>query len=355
MAPRFRELTIAEVRRETPDAVSLAFEAAPEGEWAFRPGQHLTLRRPLDDEGEVRRSYSICSAPGEPLRVGIKRVEDGRFSEWACEALRPGDRIEAMPPEGRFGVAPGGAHDYLLIGAGSGITPLIAIASAVLEGEPESTVTLVYGNRDAASIMFREALEDLRDRHLTRFRLIHVLSREAQDVELLHGRIDGDRLRAMASGGLIEVEGCDGAFLCGPGEMIDAASETLSELGLPAENIHFERFTPAPDAAPPKPASERARAAAAAGARISTILDGATRSFPLRDGTVLEAAQEAGLELPFSCAGGMCCTCRCKVVEGEAEMAVNYSLEPWEVEAGYVLACQARPTTPRLVLDFDQV
>lgn len=351
----FHELTVTEVRRETPDAVSLAFEAAPEGDWAFRPGQYLTLRRRLADGGEVRRSYSICSAPGEPLRVGIKRVEDGRFSGWACEAVRAGDRIEVMPPDGRFGVAPGGAHDYLLIGAGSGITPLIAIASAVLEGEPESTVTLVYGNRDSGSIMFHEALEDLRDRHLTRFRLIHVLSREAQDVDLLHGRIDGERLRAMAASGLIELDRCDGVFLCGPGEMIDSAAEALAELGVSADRIHFERFTPAADAAPATPASDRAKAAAEAGAQISTILDGATRSFALKDGTVLEAAHAAGLELPFSCAGGMCCTCRCKVVEGEAEMAVNYSLEPWEVEAGYVLACQARPTTKTLVLDFDQV
>lgn len=354
MARGFHALTVAEVRPETPDAVSIRFDQAPEGDWAFRPGQYLTLRREIEG-AEVRRSYSICSQPGEPLRVGVKRVEEGRFSSWACDGLRAGDRIEVMAPEGRFGASVGGAHDYLLIGAGSGVTPLLAIASAVLEGEPESRVTLIYGNRDSGSIMFHESLEDLRDRHLSRFRLIHVLSREAQDVDLLHGRIDADRLRAMATGGLIEVSGCDAAFLCGPGEMIDAAAETLQGMGLAKERIHFERFTPAADAAPPKPASARAQAAAEGGARVSTVLDGATRTFPLREGTVLEAAQAAGLDLPFSCAGGMCCTCRCKVVEGEAEMDVNYSLEPWEVEAGYVLACQARPATPTLTLDFDEV
>ncbi|MEM6743751.1 MAG: 1,2-phenylacetyl-CoA epoxidase subunit PaaE [Pseudomonadota bacterium] len=350
----FRELTVAEVRRETPDAVSIAFDQPAEGDWAFRPGQYLTLRRKAEG-AELRRSYSICSAPGEPLRVGIKRVEHGRFSGWACEAVRPGDRIEVLPPEGRFGVAPGGAHDYLLIGAGSGITPLMAIAAAVLEGEPDSRVTLVYGNRDAGSIMFHEALEDLRDRHLARFRLIHVLSREAQDVDLLHGRIDGERLRAMAAGGLIDVEDCDGVFLCGPGEMIDEAAEALQGLGVAPESIHFERFAVAADAAPPKPASVCAQAAARVGAQVTAVLDGAARRFELNDGTVLDAAHAAGLELPYSCAGGMCCTCRCKVVEGAAEMDVNYSLEPWEVEAGYVLACQARPTTPTLTLDFDQV
>lgn len=354
MARGFHELTVAEVRAETADAVSVLFDQAAEGEWAFRPGQYLTLRREIEG-AEVRRSYSICSQPGEPLRVGIKRVEDGRFSSWACGALAPGERVQVMPPEGRFGVEAGGAHDYLLVGAGSGVTPLLAIASAVLEAEPESRVTLVYGNRDGRSIMFHEALEDLRDRHLTRFRLIHVLSRETQDVPLLQGRIDGDRLRAMAAGGMIDPAASDAAFLCGPGEMIDAASDVLAELGLAREAIHFERFTPAPDAAPPRPASDRARAAAEAGAEVTAILDGGALRFPLAEGTVLEAAGAAGHELPFSCAGGMCCTCRCKVVEGEAEMDVNYSLEPWEVEQGFVLACQARPTTKRLVLDFDAV
>jgi ring-1,2-phenylacetyl-CoA epoxidase subunit PaaE len=358
MAPRFHPLEIAAVTRETPDAVSLTFAVPPElaETYAFRPGQYLTLRATVEGE-DLRRSYSICAAPGEPLRVGVKRVEGGRFSTFATEGLKPGDRIEVMAPDGRFGVAPGGRHDYLLVGAGSGITPLISIARAVLAEEPESRVTLLYGNRDSASIMFLEELEDLKDRHLDRFRLVHLLSRESQDVELLHGRLDPERLETLARTGLIRPAEADGIFLCGPGDMTDAAAEALKALGAPAERIHFERFTPAADAPPPKPASDAAREAAEAGATVSTILDGARRSFPLRgEGeTVLEAAHKAGLELPYSCAGGMCCTCRCKVVEGEAEMAVNYSLEPWELEAGYLLACQARPSTDRLVLDFDAV
>ena len=357
MTPRFHPLEITDVTRETPDAVSLTFKVPPEltPDFAFRPGQYLTLRAEVDGE-DVRRSYSICAAPGEPLRVGVKRLEGGRLSGFAA-GLKPGDRIDVMPPEGRFGVAPGGRHDYLLIGAGSGITPLLSIARAVLAEEPESRVTLLYGNRDSASIMFLEELEDLKDRHLDRFRLVHLLSREAQDVELLHGRIDPARLEALARAGLIRPAEADGVFLCGPGDMTDAAARTLAALGAPEDAIHFERFTPAADAPPPKPASDAAKRAAQAGVEVSVILDGARRNFPLRrEGlTVLEAAHEAGLELPYSCAGGMCCTCRCKVVEGAAEMAVNYSLEPWELEAGYLLACQARPSTDRLTLDFDAV
>ncbi|MFO7854319.1 MAG: 1,2-phenylacetyl-CoA epoxidase subunit PaaE [Paracoccaceae bacterium] len=357
MAPRFHSLEIGAVTRETPDAVSLAFKVPPElaPDFAFRPGQYLTLRAEIDGE-DLRRSYSICAAPGEALRVGVKRIDGGRFSGFAT-ALKPGDRLEVMPPEGRFGVAPGGRHDYLLVGAGSGITPLLSIARAVLAEEPESRVTLLYGNRDSGSIMFLEELEDLKDRHLDRFRLVHLLSRESQDVELLHGRLDAERLRTLARTGLIRPAEADGIFLCGPGDMTDAAAEALQALGAPAGRIHFERFTPAADAPPPKPASDAARQAAEEGATVSTILDGARRSFPLRgEGeTVLEAAHKAGLELPYSCAGGMCCTCRCRVVEGEAEMAVNYSLEPWEVEAGFILACQARPRTRELTLDFDAV
>ena len=359
MARGFHALTVAEVRRETPDAVCVTFDVPEELRpvFVFRPGQHLTLRARCEGV-ELRRSYSICAAPGEPLRVGVKKIDGGRVSAWVNDALAAGDRVELMAPEGRFGldIDPQAAREVLLIGAGSGITPLLSIARAVLEGEPKSEVTLVYGNRDTASIMFREELEDLKDRHLGRFRLFHVLSREAQDVALFHGRIDPERLRRMAAAGLIDPK-ADAVFLCGPGEMIDAAAEVLRGLGTPAERIHHERFAPAADAPPPRPVSEAARRAAAEGVRVAAILDGARRAFEVTapGQTVLEAAQAAGIDLPYSCAGGMCCTCRCKVTEGAAEMAVNWSLEPWEVEAGYVLACQARPSTPTLTLDFDAV
>ncbi|MEO1000309.1 MAG: 1,2-phenylacetyl-CoA epoxidase subunit PaaE [Pseudomonadota bacterium] len=351
---RFHTLTVAGIERLTTGAVAIDF-AVPEAlaeAYDFAPGQYLTLKAEIDGE-EVRRSYSICAPAGAgQLRVGVKAVPGGRFSTFANEVLAVGDTLEVMEPEGRFTVDLGARHDYLAIAAGSGITPILSIAESVLEAEPKSTVTLVYGNRDSASIMFREALEGLKDRFLARLTLIHILSREAQDIELLSGRIDGERLGRLARAGAIDPAGADAVFLCGPGDMIDTATEALTALGVAPEAIRTERFTV--DGAPAKPRSEAAEAAAEEGVAIEVILDGVRRSFPLAgDVTVLGAAHAAGLEIPYSCAGGMCCTCRCRIVEGAAEMDVNYSLQPWEIEAGYVLACQSRPTTEKLVLDFD--
>ncbi len=357
MALKFHDLKVAEIRRETPDAVAIAFQPPEDADFSFTPGQYLTLRLEVDGQ-DIRRSYSICSPLGaKRLEVGVKRVADGRFSSFVHEKLSVGDTIRVLPPDGRFTAPIGGSHVYLLIAAGSGITPLISIARSVLEGEPESSVTLVYGNRDTASIMFRETLEDLKDRHMGRFNLIHVLSREAQDVELLHGRIDPMRLKALAETGAIDPAGSDAVFLCGPGEMIDGLSEALVGLGAAPERILHERFTPAEDAAPPRPPSAAAKKAAEAGVVVEALLDGARQRFEItkKGQKVLDAAHEAGLELPYSCAGGMCCTCRCRIVEGAGEMAVNYSLEQWEIDAGFTLACQLRPTTRKLVLDFDAV
>jgi ring-1,2-phenylacetyl-CoA epoxidase subunit PaaE len=359
VAPRFHELTIAEIDRQTPDAVALAFDVPAElrKTFAFRPGQYLTLAADIDGE-EIRRSYSICSAPSDPLvRVGVKKVADGRFSRFVNDRLGVGDTIRVMPPEGRFTPKLGGGvrQDYILIAAGSGITPMLSIASTVLDHEPESTVTLIYGNRSTDAIMFREELEDLKDRHLGRFTLVHVLSREKQDFELLNGRIDGGRIETMAGRGLIDPLTADGVFLCGPGEMIDDVAATLKSLGVADDKIRFERFTPTGGVAPRKPPSKAARQAVEHGVAVEIVLDGARRSFTMADAeqSVLDAAHAAGLELPYSCAGGMCCTCRCRVVEGSAEMAVNYSLEKWEIDAGFTLACQSRPTSEKLVLDFD--
>lgn len=357
MAARFHELKVASIERQTPEAVAVAFEI-PDGlrdAFAFRPGQYLTLAADIDGQ-EARRSYSICSAPGdETLRVGVKRLADGRFSSFVNETLSVGDTIRVMPPEGRFTSLAGERHDYVLIAAGSGITPMLSIAKTVLGHEPDSTITLVYGNRSTDTIMFREELEDLKDRYMRRFSLIHLLSREAQDVELLNGRIDGERIGELSRRGLIDLAGADGVFLCGPGEMIDDVSASLRTLGVEEDRIRFERFTPSGDAPKPRPRSAEARQAAEAGVQIEVVLDGVRRAFPMgeADATVLDAAHRAGLEIPYSCAGGMCCTCRCRVAEGEAEMAVNYSLQPWEIEAGFTLACQTRPTSKKLVLDFD--
>lgn len=357
MPPRFHELTVAEIVRETPEAVSVAFEVPPElaRTFAFRPGQYLTLAATIDG-AEERRSYSICSAPSDPcLRVGVKRVADGRFSRFVNERLAVGDRLRVMPPEGRFTALVGGRHDYLLVAAGSGITPMLAIAGTVLGHEKESTVTLVYGNRSSASIMFLEALEDLKDRYLSRFVLIHVLSRETQDVDILNGRVDGARVALLAERGLIDPVSADGVFLCGPGAMIDEVSAALRALGVAEDRIRFERFTPAAGAPAPRKPSAEVERAVAKGVPVEVRLDGVTRSFAITDPgeTVLDAAHKVGLELPYSCAGGMCCTCRCRVVEGRTEMAVNFSLQPWEIEAGFTLACQSRPVSEKLVLDFD--
>jgi ring-1,2-phenylacetyl-CoA epoxidase subunit PaaE len=357
MAPRFHELKVASIARETPEAVAVGFDVPEElrDAFSFRPGQYLTLSADIDGR-EARRSYSICSAPGEAtLRVGVKKVADGRFSSFVNDTLSVGDVIRVMPPEGRFTSLAGERHDYILIAAGSGITPMLSIAKTVLNHEPDSTITLIYGNRTTDTIMFREELEDLKDRHMRRFSVVHLLSREAQDVELFHGRIDGTRIAELVTRGLIDPHSSDGIFLCGPGEMIDDVSQTLQRLGVDDDRVRFERFTPSGDAPMPRPRSADAQKAAEEGIQIEVVLDGVRRAFPMAagDATVLDAAHRAGLEVPYSCAGGMCCTCRCRVVEGTSEMAVNYSLQPWEIEAGFTLACQTRPLTPRLVLDFD--
>lgn len=346
----FHNLTLADVRTETSDSVVLTFDVPADlaGTFAYQPGQYLTLRADVDGTDQ-RRNYSIASRPGAPLCVGVKRIEDGVFSAFA-QSLKPGDTLAVMPPEGRFVCT--NQTDLVLIAAGSGITPLISIASDALARG--ARVTLVYGNRQTETIMFRDTLDALKDQYLERFTLIHILSREAQDVALLNGRVNGEKIAALAHAGAIDLQGSDGIFLCGPGGMIDDVVEELKSRDVKPALIHFERFT-VDGEAPRAPKSRAAEDAAAHGVAVSVYLDGTRRDFQFeaQDNTVIDAAERQGLELPFSCKGGMCCTCRCKVEEGSAEMAMNYSLEPWELEAGFTLACQARPTSENLVLDFD--
>ncbi|MBK1659189.1 2Fe-2S iron-sulfur cluster-binding protein [Paracraurococcus ruber] len=356
---RFHALTVAAVRRETADAVAVTLAVPPELREAFRftPGQYLTLRREIGGE-EVRRSYSICAGLDEDaLRVGIKRVAGGAFSTWAVDSLRPGDSIEAMPPEGRFGLQPAAAgppRTVLGIACGSGITPVLSIARSLLAAEPRSRVVLLFGNRSAGDIMFREALEDLKDRHLSRLTLVHVLSRERHELAALHGRLDRDRIAALLPG-LLRPGEVDAAFLCGPAGLAEDATGSLLAFGVAPERIHVERFTPAGGA--PKPRRDAAAAPAAEAppaAMLAVTAEGVTRSIPMLPGeTVLEAGLRAGLDLPWSCRGGMCCTCRAKVTEGTVAMEVNYSLQPWETQAGFVLTCQSRPTTAALAVDYD--
>lgn len=359
-AARFHSLEVAEVRRETPDAVSIRFVVPPElaDAYRFRQGQYVTLRAEIDG-AEMRRSYSICSGldDGE-LCVAVKRIAGGRFSGFANDNLKPGMRLDVMTPDGRFTwpLDPTAARRYVAFAAGSGITPLLSIVRTVLAREPLSFFTLFYGNRTTASILFREALDDLKDRFLGRLAVFHVLSREGNDVPLFAGRLDTEKVRAFA-GHLFDPVETDRVFLCGPGSMIAEVGAALRDLGVAEERIMTELFAPADDAAPPAPASARAQEAAEAGVTVEAVLDGARRRFVMtgEDASVVDAGHRHGVELPFSCKGGMCCTCRARLVEGEVEMAANWSLEPWELEAGYVLTCQARPLTDRVVVDYDQV
>jgi len=357
-APRFHPLSIAAIREETADARTVTFDIpAPLREaFAFIPGQYVTLRIDLDGE-DVRRSYSICSTPDDDgLSVGIRCIAGGSFSAFA-KSLKVGDVLDVMTPQGRFLAPIGGVHDYLLLAAGSGITPMMSIARSVLAAELESRLTLLYANRTSDSIMFRDTLDALKDRYLTRFALAHILDEEQQEVDLLNGRLDREKLEAFAKGGVIQPERHDGVYICGPQPMMEAASAAMQDLGVDTEKIHFELFTPPGGPPPVASASEAANEAAEGGVEVEVVLDGARRRFRLeRQGeTVLEAAKRAGLDLPFSCAAGMCCTCRCKVIEGSGEMIQNYSLEPWEMKAGFTLACQTRPTSKTLVLDFDAI
>lgn len=359
MAPKFHELTISKIEELTDDAKAISFKLddAVKSDYAFTPGQYLTLRAEVDGK-DVRRSYSISSPlSGSELTVGIRQVEDGVFSNFATNTLETGQTLQVMTPDGRFAANVGTDKEVLLIAAGSGITPMMSIAQSLLEGDEEANVTLVYGNRETKTIMFREQLEFLKDRFLDRFTIIHILSREDQDIPILNGRIDAEKIKALNNTSAINLAATDSVFICGPGEMIEVVCAACEELNVAKDQIHFELFTPADGQEPRKAPTKEMLEAAEQGVSVEIILDGSKRNFKLTDAneTVLEAANKHGLELPFSCKGGMCCTCRCKVAKGTAEMAINYSLEPWEIEAGFTLACQARPTSENLTLDFDEL
>lgn len=359
MTPRFHRLRIADLKRETADAVSIAFDVPAEVRdlYAFEPGQYLTLRTTLDDE-EVRRSYSICSGPGDgELRIAVKQVDGGAFSTWANTTLRPGDELDVMTPTGRFGVAPVPAEARIHVGfaAGSGITPILSIVRGVLAREPLSRFFLFYGNRAAREMLFREQLEELKDRFLGRFSVFHVLSKEEQDLPILNGRLDMEKVRVLLRH-IVPAEQVDHVFVCGPTGMSEEVEAALREVGVPEERVHIERFVSALGGKPRPKAVPSTEEAEAAHRTADLIVDGNRRQVKVAEGeAILDAALRAGLDLPYACKGGMCSTCRAKVVEGEVAMEVNYSLEPWETKAGFVLTCQARPTTEHVVIDYDQM
>jgi len=354
---RFHPLRVAQVKKETADTVSVAFDVPKElgQEFNFKHGQYLTLRKEIKGE-DVRRSYSICSAPGEMLRVAVKQVEGGLFSGFANEKLAEGDTLDVMTPMGNFTSAlePEIAKQYLLIAAGSGITPMMSIIKTVLKAEPHSEITLMFGNRTFQSIIFRDELEDLKDRFLGRLRIFHILSNEANEIDLFAGRIDAEKLRRFFST-FLRADKPDEVFLCGPQPMIESATETLKSLGIDSEKIHFELFTSPKGNLWKERKPEVAAHLKGKTAQVNITLYGQKWDLEVPfDTTVLDAAIAKGLDLPFSCKGGMCCTCRAKVNEGSVDMLANYALEPGEVDQGYVLTCQSLPKSDTLVVNFDE-
>ncbi|MBD5635503.1 MAG: phenylacetate-CoA oxygenase/reductase subunit PaaK, partial [Candidatus Eremiobacteraeota bacterium] len=352
----FHALTVSSVRRDTRDAIVVTFAVPPELRERFRfaHGQYLTLRTSEGGE-ELRRSYSICSGAHDgDLRVAIKRVGGGRFSSWAHDALVPGALVEVAPPEGRFGVPldAANAHHYLGFAAGSGITPLLSIVKTTLATEPRSRFTLVYANRASSTVMFREELQDLKDRYLGRLVLLFVMSREPQDVELFSGRLDREKCDALLES-WIDASTVHTAFVCGPEEMTRAASESLAAHGIAPDRIKTELFVAAPRGTttfvPRTAVDDRPTCEAYA------ILDGQRRFFTIEKGkeTVLDAGLRQGIDLPYSCKGGVCSTCRVRLVEGEVDMDVRYALEDYEIARGFVLMCQSYPVTDRIGLDVD--
>lgn len=354
----FHPLTVQKVQRETDDCVSLTFALPAELQdtFRFRAGQNLTLRTVLEGE-ELRRNYSLCSSPLDgTLRVAVKRVEGGRFSTWANESLRPGQVLDVLPPTGKFCIDLNATQrkHYLFFAAGSGITPVLSLLKTILATEPGSRCTLVYGNRSKSSIIFKEELEALKDKHLQRFRLYHVLSREKTDVALNYGRIDRAKC-ALLFDKVIDLHDCDDFFLCGPDEMIFCVRDFLQEAGVAPNRIHFELFT-VPGQKQSTVATEK-QAVTNSGPRsqVQVKLDGIAFDFALaQDGhSILDAALAQGADLPYACKGGVCCTCKAKLLEGEVVMDENWGLEPDEVAAGYILTCQSHPRSERVLVDFD--
>jgi ring-1,2-phenylacetyl-CoA epoxidase subunit PaaE len=352
----FHPLRVAAIEPLTDDAVAITFAVPAElrDDYTFDAGQHLTLRTEVDG-AEVRRNYSICApAPGRTLRIGVKRLDGGVFSGHATSTLKVGDTVDVMTPTGRFTphVEPTQARHYGAIAAGSGITPVLSIVATVLEVEPASTVTLVYGNRTATSVMFLDELADLKDRYPSRFRLLHVLSREQQESELLSGRLDPPRLRRLLAA-LLPPDTVDEWFLCGPFAMVEGAREVLLEAGVGASHVHAELFHVEGEAPRESVSLEQVRAAGTS--TVVVTLDGraTTVHVPRTGQRVLDAVLEVRADAPYACKGGVCGTCRARLVSGEVSMARNYALDPDEVEAGFVLACQSVPVSDDLELDFD--
>jgi len=355
---KFHPLTVSQVRNETRDTIAVTFTVPPElrDNFTFQQGQYLTLRAQIDNE-DVRRSYSICSAVQEgALRVAIKRTQGGLFSSWANDTIKPGVTLEVMPPMGHFNVpldATNNKH-YLAFAAGSGITPILSIIKTTLATEPNSRFTLFYGNRASSSVIFKDELSDLKDIYMERLKLAYVMSREQQDIELFNGRITKDKA-AQFLRHWVRAEDIDVAFICGPEDMMLGVSEALQEAGMPKSNIKIELFA----ASIPKHQHKPRAIDPLAGrheTEVTVIMDGNASTFTMDQDkeSLLDAGLRAGIDMRYSCKGGVCSTCRCKLLDGKVDMDVNYALEDYEIARGYVLSCQSFPITDKVVIDFDQ-
>ena len=362
-ADRFYPLRVAEVRPETRDAVCVTFNVPEPLKETFRyvQGQFLTLSAEIHGQ-EVTRSYSICSGVDDgSLRVGIRKIDGGVFSTFANEELRPRDEIRVMPPQGRFHtpLLPANARNYMCICIGCGITPILSIVKSILEREPLSVVTLLYGNRNSATVMFRNELSFLKNRYMTRFNWVNILSREEQDAEVLYGRLDNRKGGELQRKRLIDIAATDEFFLCGPQSMISEVSRGLRASGVDEPHIHYELFSSSVDDAQAVVEKHLARAQQYAGrvSEVTVTVAGRSSKFELStDGeSILDGALRNGADLPFSCKGGVCATCRARLLEGDVEMDINHALSAQELDEGMVLTCQAHPISKQVVVDFDQL
>jgi ring-1,2-phenylacetyl-CoA epoxidase subunit PaaE len=347
---QFHELTVARTDTLCADAVAITFDVPADlaDSYRFRPGQSLTLRRWVDGKDE-RRSYSICAPVGQPLRIGVREVPGGALSSWLVRDVRPGDRVEVQPPSGNFTSDLGVPGRHVLIAAGSGITPVLSVLASALAAAG-SEATLLYGNRRAESVMFADEIADLKDSHPAQLQLAHVLSREAQEVELFSGRLDAPRLRTLLPA-LCDVDTVDHWWLCGPYGMVTDAMTVLAEFGVPAARVHRELFYV--EDVPPEP-EHHTEVPLTGGCEVTIVLDGRRTTTTIPPGTpVLDGAQQARPDLPFACKGGVCGTCRAKLIDGEVRMRRNFALETAEVEAGFVLTCQSLPVSQALTVDYD--